>query len=57
MSKAYDFGDVQPQFVLSYQDGVSVGHYVLSNRKQLLFAALLGVFLNTVLSDAFNKVG
>lgn len=56
MSKAYDFGDVQPQFVLSYQDGVSVGHYVLSNRKQL-FAALLGVFLNTVLSDAFNKVG
>ena len=42
LSKSYFFGDVQPQFVLSDQDGISVGHMSFQEKK--VFATLQVVF-------------
>ena len=36
MSKSYFFGDAQPQFVLSDQDGVLVGHMSFQEKKNYL---------------------
>ena len=45
MSKSYFFGDARPQFVLSDQDGVLVGHMSFQEKKIICSPGLVILFL------------
>ena len=44
MSKSYFLGDVRPQFVLSNQDGVLVGHNYVHSKEKLICSPEMGNF-------------